>query len=255
MEQKNYLTTILAVGLVIVALLLAVNSKSNIAASQNDLQRNTLSVSGTSTLTVDPNKAEIYVKIATVEKTAQESKNKNSQISINVIKALKKEGSKDKDIETSQFFITPKYDYQEVVENNLRKSMQILVGYEVTNILKVTTQDLEKAGKLIDAAVDNGANDIERVSFGLTKDKEKDIKQQAMIIASNDAKDKAVALATNLGVALLKPVSISESNFVYQPFDIYPRSALLEKAASAETSISPQKLDVSASVSLVYEIR
>ena len=85
--------------------------------------------------------------------------------------------------------------------------------------MKVTTQNLEKVGKLIDVAVDNGANDIERVSFGLTKEKEKDIKQQAMILASSDAKDKAVALATNLEVTMLKPISISESNFVYQPFN------------------------------------
>ncbi|MBI2656614.1 SIMPL domain-containing protein [Candidatus Woesearchaeota archaeon] len=254
METKNYLTTVLAVGLIIVALLLALNSKSNVIAGQNGLQKNTVSVSGTSSLTVDPNKAEVYVKIATLEKTASESKNKNSQISGNVIKALKKEGVKDKDIETSQFYIAPKYDYEEVIEGNLRKSKQILVGYEVTNVLKVTTQDLDKAGKLIDAAVDNGANDIERVTFGLTKEKEKDVKQQAMVMASNDAKDKAVALATNLEVSLLKPISISEASFYYQPFE-FPRGALLEKAAASDTVINPQKLDVSASVNLVYEIK
>ena len=250
MEKGNYLTTILVVGLVIVAIILA----SNIKTSGAQEEKNKLSVSGTSTLTVDPNKAEIYVKVVTLEKTAQESKNKNSQISSNVIKALKKEGVKDKDIETSQFSIYPKYEYEEVTEVNLRKSNQILIGYEVVNVLKVTTQDLEKVGRLIDAAVDAGANDIERITFGLTKEREKDIKQQAMVLASNDAKEKAVALATNSGVALLKPVSISESSFYYQPFEF--RGALMEKAApsAAETVINPQKLDVSASIQLVYEI-
>ena len=195
------------------------------------------------------------MKVVTLEKTAQEAKNKNSQISSNVVKALKKEGVKDKDIETSQFSIYPRYEYEEVTEANLRKSNQILVGYEVVNVLKVTTQDLEKAGRLIDAAVDAGSNDIERVTFGLTKEREKDIKQQAMVLASNDAKEKAVALATNLDVSLLKPVSISESSFYYQPFEF--RGGLMEKAvpAAAETFINPQKLDVSASVQLVYEMR
>ena len=200
MEIKNYLTTILAVGLVIAALLLALNSKSNVIVGQNGLQRNTISVSGTSSLNVDPNKAEIYVKVVTLEKTAQESKNKNSQISQKITDALKRSGVKNNDIETSQFSIYPKYEYEEIIENNIRKPKQNLVGYESTNVLKVTTQDLEKAGKLIDVAVDNGANEIERVSFVLTKEKEKEVKQQAMIMASNDAKDKAVALATNLEV-------------------------------------------------------
>ena len=252
MEKGNYLITILAAGLVIIAIVLALNAKTQ---PSNTEEKNKLSVSGTSTLTVDPNKAEIYVKVVTLEKTAQEAKNKNSQISSNVVKALKKEGVKDKDIETSQFSIYPRYEYEEVTEANLRKSNQILVGYEVVNVLKVTTQDLEKAGRLIDAAVDAGSNDIERVTFGLTKEREKDIKQQAMVLASNDAKEKAVALATNLDVSLLKPISISESSFYYQPFEF--RGGLMEKAvpAAAETFINPQKLDVSASVQLVYEMR
>ena len=250
MEKGNYLTTILVAGLVIVAIILASNVKTGVIQEE----KNKITVSGASTLTVEPNKAEVYVKIATLEKTAQESKNKNSQISSNAVKALKKEGIKDKDVETSQFSIYPRYEYEEVIELNLRKSKQILVGYEAVNVLKVTTQDLDKVGKLIDAAVNNGANDIERVAFGLTKEREKDIKQQAMILASDDAKEKAVALAANAGVNLLKPIAISESSFYYQPFEF--RGALMEKAVpAAETIISPQKLDVSASVQLVYEIR
>lgn len=251
MEKRDYLTAILVIGLVIAAVFLASGTKTG---STNQEEKSKVSVSGTSALTVEPDKAEVYVKIATLEKTAQESKNKNSQITSNVVKALKKEGAKDSDVETSQFFISPKYDYEEIIDANSRKSKQVLVGYEVVNILKVTTQDLEKAGRHIDAAVDNGANGIERVSFGLTKEKEKEVKRQAMVLASNDAKEKAVALATNLEVSLLKPISISESGFYYQPFDIYSRGELLEKAA-AETLISPQKLEVSASVSLVYEIK
>lgn len=250
MEKANYLTTILVAGLVIIAVVLALNSKTE----ESDLEeKSRISVSGSSSLTVDPNKAEVYARVVTLEKTAQESKNKNSQVSGNVVKALKKEGIKDKDIETSQFSIYPKYEYEEVIEINLRKSKQVLVGYEVVNVLKITTQDLDKAGKLIDAAVDAGANDIERVSFGLTDEREKEIKQQAMIAASNDAKEKAVALSTNLEVTLLRPISISESSFYYQPFEF--RGALMEKAVAAETVINPQKLDVSASIQLVYEIR
>jgi len=253
MEQKNNLAVVLGIGLVIVALLLAFNSKSNVVVGQNGVQRNTVSVSGTSTLSIAPDKAEIYVRVVTVEKTAQDSKNKNSLISSNMVKALKKEGIKDSDIETSQYSIYPKYDYQENTDAR-KPAQQVLTGYEVANVLKVTTKELEKAGKLIDVSVENGANEIERVSFALTKEKEKDVKQQAMILASNDAKDKAVALVTNLEVGLGKPVSITESNFYYQPYNFYAGAAPLEKS-SADTTINPQKLDVSATVALVYEIR
>ncbi len=248
MEKSNYLSTILAIGLVIIALVLAIGIKTKSIEDKNKL-----SVSGSSTLTVEPDKAEVYVNIVTLEETAQQSRDKNSEITANVIDTLKKEGIRDSDIETSQFSIYPKYEYEDIIEVNIRKSKQVLVGYEVVNILKVTTEDLDKAGRIIDISIDNEANDIERVLFGLTKAKEKEVKQQAMILASNDAKEKAVALANNLGVRLRKPISISESNFYYQPFE-FPRTAFLEKAVAAETVISPEKLDVSASVSIVYEV-
>ena len=250
MEQKNYLATILAIGLIIVVIILALAKTK----TGNGEEKRIVSVSGTSSLAVEPNKAEIYIKITTLEKTAHDSKNRNSQVSSSATKALKKEGIKDADIETSQFLISPKYEYEETAEASSRKSRQILVGYKVTNVLKVTTQNLEKVGKLIDAAVDNGANDIERITFGLTKQKENEIKKQVMIIASDDAKEKAVALITNLGASLGRIISISESSFFYQPFEISSREALFEKAVAAETEIGPQKIDVSATVSLVYEI-
>ena len=256
MEQKNTLAMMLGIGLVIVALLLAFNAKSNIVVGQNGVQKNTVSVSGISTLSVSPDKAEVYVKIVTLEKTAQGSKDKNSQISANVMKALKKEGLKDADIETSQYSIYPKYNYPIDTSDPIRKPLEpILAGYEVNNVLKVTTKDLERTGKLIDVAVSSGANEIERVSFDLSKDKEKDVKQQAMILASTDAKDKAIALITNLGVSLGKPVSITESNFYYQPYNYYASASAPMEKAGADTSISPQKLDISATVTVAYEIK
>lgn len=256
MEKRDFLTAILGIGLVIVALMLAFNPKSNIIVDQNELQRNTISVNGASSLAVDPNKAEAYIKILTLEKTAQDSKNKNSQISKKVSDALKKEGVKDKDIETSQFSIYPKYEYEDIVESGIRKSKQVLTGYEVVNVLKATTQNLENVGKLVDVAVDSGANDIESVIFGLTKEMEKEIKQQAMIRASNDAKEKATALATNVGVSLLKPITVSESGFYYMPYAV--RAGAFDKAEASmptQTTINPQKLDISAAVQIVYEVR
>ncbi|MBI2657157.1 SIMPL domain-containing protein [Candidatus Woesearchaeota archaeon] len=252
--EKNYLTSILGIGLIVVALLLAFNTKSDVIVDQNGLQRNTVSVSGTSSLTVDPNKAEIYVKVVTLEKTAQDAKNKNGQISKQVMDALKKEVVKDKDIETSQFNIYPRYEYEEIITPDFRvPSKQVLIGYEVTNVLKVTTLDLEKVGRLVDVSVDNGANDIESVVFGLTKEREKEVKQQAMVAASNDAREKAIALATNVGVTLLKPITVSESSFYFMPYA--SRGVMMEKADAAPTIINPQKLDISANVQLVYEIK
>ena len=124
-KQTNYLTTILAVGLIIVAIVLAANNNTQTVSNE---ERNRVSVSGTASITVDPDKAEVFVKILTLEETAQESKNENSRISSKVMRALNNEGVKTKDIETSQFSIFPRYEYEEVVENGVIKSKRVLVG-------------------------------------------------------------------------------------------------------------------------------
>jgi uncharacterized protein YggE len=240
---------ILAVGLVIVALILALNSKQTTVVSGQDI-RNTISVSGDSELTVDPNQAEIFVNIETLEETAKESKDENARISKDVTDALKKAGVKEKNIETTQFSISPRYQYN----RNTQKSD--LIGYAVTHVLKVTTTDLDKVGNYVDTAVDNGATRINTINFGLTDEKKKDTNGEAMIRASNAAREKAEALSTNLGVRLGNIASVSESNFNYIPF-IARDFAVVEAAfdTGIPTEISPQSVTVRATVNVAFEIK
>lgn len=245
-EKTNMLTTILIIGLVLVALILAYNTKTTAVVSGQDV-RNLITVSGTSELTTMPNKAEIYVKIETFEKTAEEAKNANSKISKKVITALENKGVKNADIETSQFYLSPRYSWDE------KTGKSEIDGYTLTNVLKVTTLDLDKVGNLVDTAVNSGANGIDNVIFGLTKDREKEIKSEALVRASEEAKVKAEALATRLGVNLKRIASISESSFSYIPY-AYRFAAVEKVMAAEETQISPQKLEVSATVNLAYEI-
>jgi uncharacterized protein YggE len=248
--KQNQLVNILVIGLVIVTIVLAFSSKSTInVASSGQIQKDTVTVSGQAEMSVDPDQAELYIKIETTKTTAKLAKDENSQISSAVESALRLKGITDKDIETSRYSINPKYEY----DPDTRKSS--ITGYTVTNVLKVTTKDLNNVGDLIDAAVDAGANGFERIVFGLTDEKTKDVNAQVLLKASDEAKAKAISLAKNLNVRLGKLSSISESNFYYAPYE-YARAEAdfaIAKAGSA-VSISPQKVEVRATVNLAYEI-
>lgn len=247
--EKTYhiLIGILSVGLVVALLILAFNAKQTTVVSGQDI-RNTILVSGNSELTVEPDKAEIYVNIETIQKTAKEAKDENARVSKNVRDSLKRAGIKEEDFETAQFTISPRYEYDRVKETSE------LIGYIVTHVLKVTTTNLDKVGDFIDISVNNGANQINNVVFSLTKEKQKDVNGEAMIRASKVAKEKAEALATNLGVRLGKISSISESSFDYIPYI----SRGFAKAEIAEapitTEISPQYVTIRAAVNIAYEI-
>lgn len=249
MKNNNIFQGIVFIGLIIVIIVFASNSNQTTIVG-GDSERNILSVSGRSELTVEPDKADIFVNIETLSKTAKNSKDENARISDDVRKALTKAGVKKNNIETTQFSINPSYRYDR------SKGKSELIGYTVTNILKVTTEDIDTVGEYLDAAVDSGATRINSINFGLTKEKQKDVNGEAMIRASQVAREKAEALATNLGLRLGKVASVSESSFDYVPF-VSRTFAVAEAAVAAPvpTEISPQDITIRATVNVVFEIK
>lgn len=242
MEQKNIIITILVIGLVITAVIVALNPKSiGVTGGQKE---NTISVTGTGKVTTQPDKAEIMVSVNTEGSTATAAKDANSKIEDEVITALIKEGMVRSDIETSYYYLNKK----QVWEDN----KMVDKGYEVNHILKVTTKNLDKVGNIVDAAVNAGATGVDSVSFGLTDEKQKETSKQALELASKEAGSKAEGIASGLGVKLGKLLTVSESNYNYIPF---VRDVMYEKAAGTPApEILPQTLEVTGTVSLVYEI-
>ncbi len=245
-KQNNLMWTILILGLVLVAIL-GVTSKPKIIVNPSS-ETDTISVSGNAELTVDPDEIEIYIEIQTLEDTAVETKNINAEISDDVIADLKKAGVRSDDIETSNYNLYPKYEWNRVTEESE------LVGYELRHILKVTHDDIDKAGDLIDVAVDAGANRIDNVLFTLSDEKEKDARDEAMERAAETASDKAKKLTKTLGVSLGKIKTISESTYYYTPYTYRGDALKVEAAGDVPTNIQPQKLDVTATVHLSFEI-
>ncbi|MBW3000074.1 SIMPL domain-containing protein [Candidatus Woesearchaeota archaeon] len=254
-KKDSTVTIILALGIVValvavIVLALYAGKVGEIEIQQYMPEANTVSVSGNSELIVEPDKAELYIRIETLEDTAVESQEENARITNNVIDALKKAGIKEKDIETSSFNLYPRHEW----DPDTRKSE--FVGYEVNHLLKVTTTKLEDAGELLDVAVNAGANGIDRVSFGLTKETEMDVNDQALRAASDNAKEKAESITDNLGINLGRIVKISESNVQFAKYDYYPRAMAGEdmEEALAPTPIQPQKLEIRAYITIVFEI-
>jgi len=250
MEQKNIITTLLVIGLVLTSAILAINMKTgNTIVTTDGEQRNTISVSGQGKVSTQPDKAELYIRINAEGRTATAAKDSNSELSEKVINALKGEGVPKKDIETNYYYLNKKQEWDE----SQRKYVD--VGYEVNHVLKVTTTELDNVGKLLDTAVNAGANGVDSVNFGLTDEKQKQVSGEALKIAAKEAEGKAESIASSVGVQLGKLVTVSESNFIYTPY-IY-RDVMYSKAEAAvpSTEILPRTLEITASVSLIYEIK
>jgi len=244
----NLVHVVIIAVIVLIAVILVMNSGQTKIITTGTEQKNAITVSGNAKLEVEPDQAEVYVRIETLSEKANDAKDENARTSDKVIKALKRIGIKDDDIETTSFSLNPRYRYDR------NKNENILQGYTATHILKATTDDVDDAGKIIDTAVDNGANSIQSVNFGLSKEKQKEISGEALIRAAQVAKDKAQSLASSLGINLGKVISVQESSFNFVTFDA-PRAEFAVAEAKAPTQIVPGNVEVTARVSLSYEIR
>ncbi|MFN3654932.1 MAG: SIMPL domain-containing protein, partial [Candidatus Nitrosotenuis sp.] len=126
----------------------------------------TLSVTGTATTSVDPDLVNIQFGVETQKETAKEAFDANTEQMNAIVDAIKAVGITDDEISTSQLTIYPVYEsYQDKVSGVYK---QRLIGYSVSNIIRVETEKMSLASDIIDGAVAAGANRVDSVYFTLS---------------------------------------------------------------------------------------
>lgn len=213
----------------------------------NPKQTPQITTIGNSQMKVQPDEAVVFINIETKDPTSAEAaKNKNDVISNDVITSLLTIGIDRSDIETSNFNVQPQYDWT--------NSKQTLIGYTATNSLKITTKDFGLVGKVVDVSVDSGAY-VNYINFELSSSKQNEYKTAALKEATTDARAKAQAIADGLGKRVGNLLSVSTSDYNWYPYPLYQAGSVPNAGVKeASANIIPQKLDVSAQVTTVYEI-
>jgi len=212
-------------------------------------EKRTVSVTGEAEFEVDPDQVEIMFAVQTNATEAKDAQEENAEITQNVIQALEQIGIPKEDLETLNYNIYPITSWDE--------GKQTQEGFRATNSIKVTSEDLDKAGDIIDAAVGAGANRIQNIQFSLSSEKQKEQDAIAMQQAGQDAKAKAENIAQGLGLKLGKIKSVQESNVYSAPypmraFEDMEAGVVMEKVAT--TPILPNKVTVNAFISVTYSI-
>ncbi len=244
---KDNFQTILLVMLAVGLIVSMGNQPTINVSSEGEPLFNTLAVSGRAEVKTEADEAEISVGILTEDVEAGAAEQANSQVSNGIIDALKAAGVRDSEIETTSYSVYPKTSY------NKETGESEIYGYRVSHTLTVTTTKTKDVGKIVDAAVGAGANNVNRINFKLSDEKQKLIYSQALEQASKEGAAKAGSMAQALSVSLVRLKSVSESGVSYSPYPVYREA--LGGADFEETQIMPQELTVSASVSMVYEIK
>ncbi len=206
-----------------------------------------ISVTGSATVEVEPDMAEIYFYIETLEDTAIESQDVNAEIKDTVIEALDDMGIDEDDIESTSYRLNLDRDWNRNTEEYETN------GYEVTHTLKITTYDTEEVGEILDTVVEAGANGISSISFGLSDDLQDDVNQQALANAVEEAKKKAGILANAADVKLGSVINIDENNYYSTPYRYSGYELAMDEAESYSASTVISSGDVETTVSLVID--
>ena len=199
-----------------------------------------IKVIGEGELLLSPDSASVNLGVITEMKELIPAQQQNSAAVTKVINAIKTLGIPQNLIQTSDYRTETEYDYEQ--------GKQLFRGYKVTHLLQVKMEELSLVGKVVDTAVQNGANFVSNVQFSL---KNKDgYYLQALALALNNASEKAKTIATTIHATLNPtPASVVESGSSVQP--IHYQADALAKGFSS-TPIEPGQLKIKAVISAEF---
>jgi uncharacterized protein YggE len=198
---------------------------------------NTITVSGVGTVTTTPNRADFGFGVTTRGTTAVQAMAANGAEMRRVIAALKAAGVHADAIQTSSILLSP------LTKNDSGE----IIGYTASNSVTATLSVLGSAGKIVDAAVGAGANEVDGPN--LTAADQDSLYRSALAAAVTDARAKAQALASAGGVHVGAVHSIQE-NDASSPV-VYDKSAAAAPAPSTPVEVGLQQVTASVTVSFV----
>ena len=208
------------------ALLLALAPIALPAAAHDQPEKRTISISASGTVKTTPDMVEIATGVTSEAPSGRAALDQNTEAMTKVVEALKGDGIEPKDIQTANFSVGPIYEQRPYDRPDGRPPA--VVGYRVTNQVRITVRDTAKLGAILDKVVSLGANQIDSIEFGLSEPEA--LKDEARKLALKNVTDNAKLYAQAAGVTLGPILAITEEESSYQP-RYMPSAATMEAKA------------------------
>jgi uncharacterized protein YggE len=217
---------------------------SHVNAQQITSPVSSIRVTGDAVVTAKPDRAQIDVGVLTQEKQSQNAATQNARAMDSILSALHKLLGPDADIKTINYTLSPDYQYRPI------GGKPSVSSYTAMNVVRVTVDELDKVGSVIDTASQAGANHIESVRYTVRDTQV--LHSQAVREAALKAKANAEALAAALNLKILRTLTVEETGEPGAP-DV-SLGDLREGAAPAPAPVQSGSFVVTANVQLTVEV-
>jgi len=226
------------------AAILALAAAPQLASAQEASPGATrLDVVATGEVTRVPDIARISAGVVTQAPTATAAIEQNGRQMAAVRAALRRAGIADRDIQTSTISLQPDYRYTE-------GRAPELTGYRASNEVTVRFRDIANSGRILDALVAQGANQISGPTLAI--DRPEQAMDEARAAALRMAQARAGMYARALGKSVRRVLSVSEAGIT---FPTGPRPMAMEaRSADASTKIEPGEQSVAVNLTVSFEL-
>ena len=191
-----------------------------------------------------PDIVRINAGVMTQAPTATEAIRQNAQQMQSLSAALRRAGVAERDIQTSAINLNPDWRH---VENRTPE----LIGYRAHNQVSVRFRDIRNSGRILDALVTAGANQIDGPMFLIERPEEG--LDEARQLALRNARARADLYARSLGMRVKRILSVSEAGMGYMP----PQAGMMrnmDAAQAASTQIVPGEQTLATSLTVSFEL-
>jgi len=195
----------------------------------------TVTVTGEGTATTVPDHASFQFGVDARAETAKDALGRMSEEAAAVIAALKSAGVPSADLQTTGVSLSPQSS----------RDGTTIIGYSASNSVSATVS-LAKAGAVVDAAVNAGADSVS--GPGLDTSERAELYRDALKQALANAKAKADALAAAAGVQLGAVQTVAEQGAA-QPLPYADRASY-----GAALQVEPGTQDIDATVTVTYAL-
>lgn len=205
-------------------------------------QLGTLSVTGSASVSVQPDGSSLDLTVSRLESTASLAQTRANVTMARVLSALMQEGLEAADLRTLRISLFEEFDFTE--------SGRERIGFRFSNTIRVTIDGVEALGDVIDAAVGAGGDDVSLGGIQFLVSNRSQIEDEVRLSAIDDAIAKAQAMAARAGVELGRAIVIEEIGFA-TPSRV-PEIAFDE--AVVATPVFGGTDEITVSVRMVFEI-
>jgi uncharacterized protein YggE len=211
----------------------------------------TVRVTGESSVTAAPDQATVRFGIVSEAETAEAARRRNAEAARRAMNAVRDLAVPEEKMRMESLRLQPRREYNPETRTHEDK------GYEATRQVVVELADLEQLPRLVTEVVQQGANRVDGISYGLSD--RSSVRNEALRNAARTAREKADLLATTLEATLGPVQQIVEQSFGFDPptprVDMQFAKAARDEAAPEPDAYAAGEIEVSATVQVAFVLR